>query len=146
MDGPLIPILFQNILISFFCKQVVHITGSWQINKEWVLKEGMLREPNRPKRELWAVVYVTVQGLTSGFQGLHSWFLLSSCCLFEFILLGSEARCPLYRLVFNMGVESSFLGMNPGLFIAPGTLVLWKGRPPRDTYKRAFLSSFPCWD
>lgn len=73
----------------------------------------------------------------------------SSCLLvasFEFILLGSEARCPWYSLALNTGVEHSFLGMNPGLFIATGTLVLWKGRHSSVTWRTAFLSSLPSWD
>lgn len=52
------------------------------------------------------------------FSGIHGWLLSSSCCLFEFILFGSDS------LALNIAVESSSLGMNSGLFIVPGTLVL----------------------
>ena len=43
-DRPSIPVLFQNMLISFSSKQVALITRSWWFGKEWRQQVGMLRK------------------------------------------------------------------------------------------------------
>lgn len=44
MDGPLFPVLFQNMLISFSSKQVAFIGRNWWFDKELRLWERILRE------------------------------------------------------------------------------------------------------